>query len=472
MRLADRVKVFASSTGVGIITLGASVPTFQGFLAGGVRDGDSVRYVIEDPAAAAFEIGTGIYDADAGTLTRTPESSSDGGAAIDVSAGSTVAVVVAADDFILPWTGSQAEFEQLAADGGLRAGSSYVATDTAAFFIATGTRSYLEFESVGVLSPTNLLPNGNLRADDPPPTIVASGGGTALLAHDTLTGELIFTGGTGSAGIGAEWTGLGLVAGELYAVIYEAAGQAVGCVPRMFLGGQNLSPTGNLSGATGQHIVLSEAGGGDSLTVSFFTGGAGRALRLRNLRLFRALREVGPEYAAVDENSPNGTVIATLEGVSAGSTLSLAGGFNNIILDGLDLVVDISWTYAAAPSFNLTVTETLPGYYGSPKVSPIVVVTNDVPSLNDVMLANTAPGPFPVAIGGFNTSVFGRTPGSVLVLTNDGGGLFAYDDVSESLSNVAEIEEGDGSPIMIAFEETAAGVDNSPHVTNIGLTRS
>lgn len=96
----NRIKVVTSTTGTGTITLGSAVSGFQTFADGGISNGNTVAYTIED--GANFEIGTGTYTSSGTTLSRSVTESSNSDSAINLSGNAVVFVTPRATD--LPFT--------------------------------------------------------------------------------------------------------------------------------------------------------------------------------------------------------------------------------------------------------------------------------------------------------------------------------------------------------------------------------
>jgi len=96
--LGNRIRVSTSSTGTGSITLGSSETGYQTFSAGGISDGDEVRFVITE--GSAFEISKGTYTHSGTVLSRTLLESTTG-ALLNLQGNAKVFVTAAAEDLML-----------------------------------------------------------------------------------------------------------------------------------------------------------------------------------------------------------------------------------------------------------------------------------------------------------------------------------------------------------------------------------
>jgi len=96
MALFDLVKVSTATTGTGTVTLGSAKPGFRSFSGAGIPNGAVVSYGIKD--GEAQEVGTGVYDSGAGTLTRVLGSSSTG-SLLNLTGSAEVFITALSRDF-------------------------------------------------------------------------------------------------------------------------------------------------------------------------------------------------------------------------------------------------------------------------------------------------------------------------------------------------------------------------------------
>lgn len=94
--LVDRVRIFVLSSGTGPFQLGAAVPAFRGIEA--LTDGSTYSYAIE--SGSNYEAGTGTYLSGSGVFVRSPQISSNGGAAVAFPAGIQLVFTALAQDLV------------------------------------------------------------------------------------------------------------------------------------------------------------------------------------------------------------------------------------------------------------------------------------------------------------------------------------------------------------------------------------
>jgi len=94
--ILNRAKANTATTGTGTVTLGSTISPFQSWsAAGALGTTRKYSYLIED--GTAWEIGEGVYDSGAGTVTRGLIASSTG-ALLNLSGSATIASVAKASD--------------------------------------------------------------------------------------------------------------------------------------------------------------------------------------------------------------------------------------------------------------------------------------------------------------------------------------------------------------------------------------
>jgi len=180
--LYNLVRVRTATTGTGTVTLGAAIPGYLTFALGGVTDGQTVDYAINDGPNS--EIGTGVYTSAGTTLSRSVTSSTNGGSAISLSGSAQVFITPRAqtlNDASIITTGTMAT---------ARLGSGSAVSTTALF----GDQTYKTLATIaqsGSASDlsTGTVPTARLGSGSPGSTTALFGDQTYKTV--TQTGRLI-----------------------------------------------------------------------------------------------------------------------------------------------------------------------------------------------------------------------------------------------------------------------------------------
>ena len=392
--LADRVRVSTSSTGTGTITLGSAESGYQSFSDGGISNGDTVRYVIEN--GTAWEIGTGTYTHSGTTLTRSLSSSSTG-SLLNLSGTSSV--------FISP----------SASDLSVLTGSAHGVTE---FTATNGQTTFTVNYTIGAIE---VFQNGvKLHSSD----YTATNGTSVVLDSGATTGDLIEVIQYGDIKINAAYN-----SHEFTATANQTAFSGTFTVNStgVFLNGVLLKPTTDYSITTTTVTLTAGASAGDRLTVAEF--GIPNANLASFLNTFTLPTSDGSSGQVLQTNG-SGTL--SLADASSGSGVTTYATAADLPLSG-NSAGDLAYVTAT----NRLYVNNNTGWYS-------ISLVNTDPSITSVLDASSGSSPFTLAIDGTATviTITASDPEDVPL-------SYSYSVTSGSLTNgggtTATVSQGTGS---------------------------
>jgi len=248
--LKDRVKETTTTTGTGTLTLAGAVAGFQSFSA--VGDGNTTFYSVvhQDAAVGEWEVGIGTYTASGTTLARTTVlQSSNGGAAVNFSAGSKDVFVTYPSDKAVAVSGSP-NFATVSATS-LNAGTLTVGGENVATSSTVATLSATMATSISNHLP---LAGGTLTGTVSGTDIYVS---AAAIGVDSLLGKELHIGKAAVADV------VSLTDGTSIAVSFND-GQNFAV---QLAGNRTLeSPTNCVAGQVGSIFIIQDGTGGRTLS--------------------------------------------------------------------------------------------------------------------------------------------------------------------------------------------------------------
>jgi hypothetical protein len=206
--VADRVKETTTTTGTGSYTLAGAVANFRAF-SSVCANSDTVNYAAVDNAGAGWEVGLGTWST-GGTLARTTiYASSNGGSAVNWSAGTREIFLTAAATFLASRAASGANSDITSLTGLTTAlsvgqGGTGATTLTANNVLLGNGTSAVQFVAPGT-SGNVLTSNGTTWTSQP-----GGGGGSLLGATDSVSPfetSLGFEAGNSTTGVNNTFVG-------------------------------------------------------------------------------------------------------------------------------------------------------------------------------------------------------------------------------------------------------------------------